>query len=76
MKIHAVYDRNGKILAAVSIDATSKLKIGGALRPVPKAEQHAADLEVPPEHSRLGLVELCRALKVEGTAGAAKLVPK
>ena len=78
MRIHAVYDHSGKILAAISIDAnehaTSAAKLGGALRPVPKPGQFAADLEVPHEHTHLELAELCRALKVEGTSQAAKLV--
>ena len=52
--------------------------IKGSLRPVPKAGQFAADLDVPKEHSHLPLAELCQTFEVEHgrAANAAKLRPK
>jgi hypothetical protein len=82
MKIHALYNKQGKILAAVSIDPRKptdrKSLIKGSLRPVPKTGQFAADLDVPNEHSHLPLAELCQTFEVEHgiAAHTANLRPK
>jgi hypothetical protein len=80
MKIHAVYDSTGKILAAVQIGEDegpifSNAKSVGRLRPVPQAGQYAADLDVPTDYAKLGFVGVCEKLKVEH-GPAPKLKPE
>jgi hypothetical protein len=66
MRIHAVYDGQGHILAAARVP-----EVGGQsyLKPVAKDGQHSAILEVPAEHSRLSFEEVCRRLVVETAPG-------
>ena len=65
MKLHVLYDRTGRILAAVHLDPASDAKGGGVLRPVPHKGQMSADFEVPDEHAHLDFAEACRALRVD-----------
>jgi hypothetical protein len=79
MKIHAVYDDTGKILVAVKIAENEGPVFvnGGAgkLRPVPKAGQRSADLDVPAEFRSLRFAEACSKLRVQHGPNPT-LVPK
>ena len=71
MKLHVMYDPNGKIAAAVRLDAdgTAKSRHLGrrleGLRPVLRPGHSSADLDVPAEHAHLTFAEVCRQLVVE-----------
>jgi hypothetical protein len=65
MRLHILYDRTGRILAAVHLDPASDVEGVGELRPVPRKGQMSADFEVPAEHAHLDFVEACRALRVD-----------
>lgn len=69
MKLHVVYDGQGRIVAAVRLDAEHKAKHlnFGRLRPVVKPGHHSADLDVPEEHASLSFADVCRKLTVETT---------
>ena len=67
MKLHVLYDRAGRILAAVHLDAPvepGQPRIG-ELRPVPRRGETAADFNVPPEYASRDFVEVCAALRVD-----------
>lgn len=72
MKMHAMYDQTGRIVAAVRLDGGGTTKphhqLGRRLRdvrPVVKPGHSSADLDVPPEHAHLTFAEACRKLIVE-----------
>jgi hypothetical protein len=67
MKLHVMYDKNGKIMAAIRLDGdgTSKNAKIGSARPVVKPGYFCADLDVPAEHAHLTFAEACRQLMVE-----------
>jgi hypothetical protein len=61
MRLHVVYDKRGKIVAAVNLEpADSSL-----LRPVAKKGQASAELEVPKEHAHLSFADVCQRFKVD-----------
>jgi hypothetical protein len=64
MKLHVLYDRSGRILAAVHLDPPDGEGVG-ELRPVPQKGQMSGDFEVPAEYAHLDFVEACRALRVD-----------
>lgn len=64
MKLHVLYDRTGRILAAVHLDPPDGEGVG-ELRPVPRKGQMSADFEVPSECADLNFVAACRALRVD-----------
>ncbi len=65
MKLHVLYDRTGRILAAVHLDPAPDGEGVGELRPIPRKGQMSADFEVPGECADLNFVEACRALRVD-----------
>ena len=75
MRLHVVYDKNGKIIG------------GGVVMPEPYGRgprfgvlahegQHAAEFEVPAENSALPLHDLIERLRVDVTSKEHKLVAK
>jgi hypothetical protein len=70
MKIRALYDHEGKILAAVHLD-----RAGASTHPHPEPGpgkgQSLGDFTVPPSHAHLPFEEACARLrvKVEGELG-------
>ena len=67
MKLHVVYDRAGRIQAAVHLDAPEEpgMPRRGEVRPVLLKGETAADLDVPPEYASRGFAEVCRTLRVD-----------
>jgi hypothetical protein len=66
MKIHALYDKSGRILAAVNLDGEAKSPATPRVRPVPKKKGHkAADFDVPVEHSHGEFLEVVSRLRVD-----------
>lgn len=65
MRLYAVYDQSGNIVAAVRLDSTDSSRP----RPVAKKGHSAAELEVPQEHTNLGFADICQRFKVD-TSGA------
>ena len=75
MKVHILYDRAGRILAAVHLDPPERPygEEVGELRPVPRKGQMSGEFEVPREYAERGFVEACRALRID--TKARKLIP-
>ena len=62
MKLHVLYDQDGRILAASQADAPD------GVVPIPVASQAnhtVSELEVPAEHAKGELDEICRRLRVD-----------
>jgi hypothetical protein len=75
MKIYALHDAHGAILAAVDLDAEAKHpKKLGSLRPIVGHGHHAGEFEVPHSHAHLDLKGVSEAMRVD--VGAKKLVPR
>src|SRR5439155_4231988 len=70
MKLHILYDRTGRILAAVHLDPAERPygEAVGELRPVPRKGQMSGDFEVPSEYAERGFVEACGALCIDPKA--------
>jgi hypothetical protein len=71
MKLHVLYDRSGKILAAVRLD-DQPLGIVTP-RPVCRPGQFTADVTVPDNFRHLSFFEVCTRLVVEGLGERATL---
>src|SRR5437762_12200625 len=71
MKLHILYDRTGRILAAVHLDPAERPygEAVGELRPVPRKGQMSGDFEVPSEYAERGFVEACGARSEERRVG-------
>jgi hypothetical protein len=65
MKIHVLYDKAGRIRAAVQLDGPDVETAGGELRPVAKKGETSGDFEVPPDYAGLAFIELCQTLRVD-----------
>ena len=67
MKIHALYDRMGRIQAAVYLDPPDEpgMPLAGEVRPVAKRGETAGDFEVPAEFASRDFGEVCRLLRVD-----------
>jgi hypothetical protein len=63
MDLHVLYDRSGKILAAVRLDSEPGTV---SPRPVARAGQSTADLKLPASFSHLNFLQVCTQLVVEG----------
>ena len=75
MKLHALYNQAGEILAAVPLDHPGSEQHGIPLpRPMPQKGQLAAELTVPPEFAHLPLYELCTQLSVDTRSDRPALV--
>ncbi len=75
MQIRALYDQNGRILAAVHLDA-ARVSRHPHPQPRPREGQTVGDFMVPAEHSHLSFVEACAKLKVKTKGKAAALYSK
>ena len=60
MKIIALHNKRGQILAAVHLTPNYK-----GPRPVASKDTSVAELDVPQQHAAIGLVEICKRLQVD-----------
>jgi hypothetical protein len=67
MKLTAVYDGNGRILAGILDDG----RYDGP-RPVPDDNSHVGTFDIPTEAAKVSLEEICTTFKVDH--GAKKLL--
>jgi hypothetical protein len=76
MKLHVMFDKNGKIVAAVQLDGEIMAK-HGRVRPDLKPGHSSLDLDVPAEHGHLSFADACRQLVVDtsGPTPCLKLGP-
>jgi hypothetical protein len=75
MRLCALYDRTGQILAAVRLD--DELKADGLVkgpRPLPQRGQKVAEIDVPEEFRHLSFRDACLSLKVDIKAKAPRLI--
>jgi hypothetical protein len=64
MRLHVLYDSKGQILAAVEL--SEDVSEGTPqVRPVAKADQYSADLDVPPGLAKLSFREACEKMFVD-----------
>lgn len=76
MKIHVIYDNQGKIVSAgVPLPQTYDFR-APAFGPKGGEGQYAAELDVPEEHIGLGLTDLVQRLRVEIKGKQHRLVSK
>ena len=75
MQIRALYDQNGKILAAVHLDAT-KVAPHPHPQPHPRHRQSVGDFTVPQEYAHLTFEQACAQLVVTGESKHATLASK
>ena len=75
MKINALYDKEGRILAAVQVE-TSRAVASPAPQPVPKRGQRVGVFTVPKECGHLSFQQACVQLMVKSEGKNASLVPK
>ncbi len=76
MKIHVVYDKQGNVISAGLPMPTSIDIQAPRSGPEPREGQHAAELEVPEELTRLKVAELGERLQVDTKGKPHKLVSK
>jgi hypothetical protein len=74
MNLHVLYDRSGKILAAVEL--RSNAEDAYLPRPVAQRGQRTADVAVPDEFRHLSFLEVCTRLAVRTKGNTATLVPQ
>ena len=66
-KVHVLYDKSGNILSVgVPAPRTDDFR-GPMFGAQPGEGQHAADLEVPPDHADVALQDFSQKLKVDVT---------
>jgi hypothetical protein len=75
MRLCALYDRSGQILAAVRLDRDpeSSRYVEGP-RPLPQKGQKVAEIDVPEEFRLLSFRDACLSLKVDVKAKAPRLI--
>jgi hypothetical protein len=64
MRLHVLYDSKGQILAAVELSEGDS-EGTPQIRPVAKADQYSADLDVPPGLAKLSFREACEKMVVD-----------
>jgi hypothetical protein len=75
MKLYVLYNRSGKILAAVQLDRPLLVDEDmSAPRPVPQKGQHVAELGVPEAFRHLSVLDAWTKLKVTTKAKRPALV--
>jgi len=75
MRIHVVYDKNGKIIGG-GVAMPEPHGRGPRSGAVAREGQHAAEFEAPAEHAGLPLHDLIERLRVDVTSKEHKLVAK
>lgn len=76
MKLHVIYDRQGKVLAA-GLPRQPAMEMGGPdFGPDPQEEQHAAELEVPEELTGTKFHQLGERLMVDTRSKPHRLMPR
>jgi hypothetical protein len=75
MQIRALYDRDGRILAAVHLDA-ARVSPHPNPQPRPRDGQAVGDFTVPTEHAHLPFEEVCSRLRVKTEGKVAALFEK
>ncbi|MFF4160857.1 hypothetical protein [Streptomyces sp. NPDC001678] len=71
MKVHVLFDVDGKIITLVESTAD---ETGPQVRPLAKEGQSVAELEVPTAYSGSSLLDLLTLLRVEVRSGTPRLV--
>ena len=72
-RLHVLYDRSGRIVAAVQIDDWSREGVP-LPRPVAQRGQFTADVQIPSEATSQDLVSICDKYFVKGRGERASLV--
>jgi hypothetical protein len=74
MKLHVVFDRDGKILGAAQLGGAERVRA----RPIAdeKEGQRAADVYVPPEYQHYDLAGVCQRLRVDVEGPFPNLKPR
>jgi hypothetical protein len=73
MHLHVLYDRSGRILAAVQIDDRSREGVP-LPRPVAQRGQFTAEVQIPSEAAQQDLVAICDKYLVKGRGERVSLV--
>jgi hypothetical protein len=76
MRIHVIYDREGNIVSAGAPLPPAYDFQGPRFGPKAGEGQQAAELEIPEEHTGLGLAEVSERLRVDVKGKQHKLVPR
>jgi hypothetical protein len=77
MRIRALYDQKGRILAAVQVVTTEAARgVSPTPQPEPKRGQRVGVFTVPPEYARLGFAQACAQLMVKDGGKRATLAPR
>ena len=74
MDLHVLYDRSGKILAAVELKGNAADAY--LPRPVAQRGQRTADVSVPGEFRHLSFLEACTQLAIRTKGNTVTLVPQ
>jgi hypothetical protein len=69
MRLHVVYDRSGKIVAAVRLNSANS----NHPRPVVGEGHTAAEITVPKEHAHLSFSDACQQLRVHASGPSPSL---
>lgn len=70
--MHALFDRSGRILAAVSLDDEDPRV--PKPRPVPQRGQFTADITVPAQYGEMSFFDVCTRMRVRRRDKGAELV--
>jgi hypothetical protein len=76
MYLHVLYDRSGKVLAAVNLDREKDAPGVPLPRPVAQRGQQTAEVSVPDEFRHLSFLEACTQLVVQAKGDSAMLVSR
>ena len=76
MYLHLLYDRSGKVLAAVDLDREKDAPGVSLPRPVAQRGQRTAEVAVPEEFRHLSFLEACTQLVVQAKRDGAMLVSR
>src|SRR5262245_7194351 len=76
MDLHVLFDRSGKILAAVDLRREQASDAVPLPRPVAQRGQRTADVAVPDEFRGLDFLEICTRLAVQVKGDRATLVAR
>jgi hypothetical protein len=74
MKLHVVFDQDGRILAAAKLDPKAPVRA----RPMPDEDhrQRAADVDVPSDYRRQKLDAICETMMVDTRGKHPQLMTK
>jgi hypothetical protein len=76
MKVHVLYDKQGKVVSVgVPLPRTDDFR-GPEFGTQPNEGQYAGEFEVPEEHAQTGLVHFADKMKIDVQGKSHKLVSK